>query len=267
MNLYHLGDEPVTARLNLKRELRRLRQDPMSPLLGILQDEESLYLHGDVGRYVQAFEFFYLSAERCLHNTSVGTRYHRQVTPSLGGGRRLSVRQRRLAREFSSRAPFFRVDLVNLLVHSRVLLDRIIALSRRFLVGPRLPSFSSFAEHKRFFHKYPDAFSPQHSAYSRYIRDETAWFDIPVKAIRDKIVVHPGPRHFQFITYPSEHDMGILLAMDARRPWTDHPQASSVRFSARRTLCNVWRFLEWYNRYAMSAVRGTGVPAIDSHGI
>src|SRR2546427_10835588 len=36
---------------------------------------------------------------------------------------------------------------------------------------------------------------------------------------------HPGPRHFQFITYPSEHDMGILLAMDARRPWTDHPQA------------------------------------------
>jgi hypothetical protein len=254
MTFLHLGDEPVQARLNLAAELRLLRRDPLGPVLDLIKNDEAVVLHRDAGRYVQALEFYVLSAERCLLNISIGTRYYRQVTPYLGGHRRLTPRRRLLSRQYSARARFFRLDLMNLLLHSRILLDRTITFSRRFLLGPELPSFSSFADHRKFFQKRPDALSPRHLSYARHIAQQTSWFDM-LKSVRDKIVVHIGPPHFQFVTYPSSHDMGMFFALDNRQPWADYPQASSVTFSARRTIQNVREFLTWYSDYTVGALR------------
>lgn len=81
---------------------------------------------------------------------------------------------------------------------------------------------------------------------------------MPVKAVRDKVVVHAGPPHFQFVTYPSNHDMGLFLALDGRQPWTDYPHASSVLLSARRLIDNVRKFLNWYSEYATQALQRNG---------
>ncbi len=74
---------------------------------------------------------------------------------------------------------------------------------------------------------------------------------MPLKAVRDKLAVHSGPSHIQFVTYPSEHDMGIFFVLDARRPWPEHPDASTVRVSARRLILDVKEFLTWYNAYLL----------------
>ena len=258
MTRHQVGDDPLVTRLNLRKELALLRRDPLGPVLDLLRDDEAIVLHHDAGRYVQAFEFFALSAEQCLRNISVGTRYHREVKPSLGGARCLTFRQRRLSSAFSARVRYFRLDLVNLLLHSRILLDRTVSFSRCFLTGPRLPSFVSFSENKKFFAKHPDAFKGIHDNYARHLAEHTSWFNMPVKAVRDKIVVHAGPPHFQFVTYPSDHDMGLFLVLDGRQPWTDYPHASTVRFSARRLIDNVLSFLNWYSEYATQALRGIG---------
>lgn len=83
-----LGDEPVSDRVNLKKELRTLRRDPLLSFLDVINDREGEVLHRESGRYLQAFDFYTLSAERCLRNISTGTRYHRQVKPFLGGEKR-----------------------------------------------------------------------------------------------------------------------------------------------------------------------------------
>lgn len=204
---------------------------------------------------MQAFDFYVHSAERCLHNISTGTRYHRQVKPFLGGGRRLSARQLKLSREFADRRRFFRVDIFNLLLHSRILLDKTIVFSRRILVGPHLPSFTSFAEHRKFFRRNPDAFAPQHRSYVQHLTDHTSWFDMPLKVVRDKFGVHSGPPHFQLVVYPSEYDMGVFFVIAPKKPLADYPEASSVRITARRMMHNVRHFLSWYNGYLAEALR------------
>lgn len=256
MSMFHLGDEPVTDRLNVAKELRVLRTDPLGVLLELLDDPEGELLHHAPGGYLQAFDFYARSAERCLRNISTGTRYHRQVEPHLGGARSLSAGQRRLSQDFTARSPFFRVDMFNLLMHSRILLDKTIAFSRRILVGQRLPSFTSFAEHKKFFQRYPDAFSPRHRAYAQHLIAATAWFDMPLKVVRDKFGVHAGPPHFQFVTYPSEHDMGVFFVLDRGRPWPEYPEISTVRITARRMMHNVRQFLSWYSAYLVEALEG-----------
>jgi len=249
-----VGHEPVESPLNVANEVRQLRRDPLAGLLDLLDDTDAQYLHGDVGRYLQAYEFYCLSGERYLRHISVGSRYQREVRSRSGGRRKLTERQKRISREYHDRAPYFRLDLVNVVVHGRVLLDRTITFSRRFLRGEKLPSFASFAEHKKFFKKFPDALPRRHAPYANYIGTNTDWFDISIKAFRDRFLIHSGPAHFQFLTYPNYHDLGMLLVLDRRRPWTEHPEANFLRISVRRLLADIASFLTWYNDYAIRAL-------------
>ena len=95
-------------------------------------------------------------------------------------------RQRRVASDYHALQPFIGLDFINCLIHARIVCDRAIALARHFIVGQRVPSFNSFHDHKRFFERLKQPYLP-HEEYARYFRDETSWFDMPLKPVRDRI--------------------------------------------------------------------------------
>jgi hypothetical protein len=246
------GTEPVTEPLNLRRESRRFANDPLQPLVAQIGDHRSLTTHGDVGRYQRAYCSYALCLARVLGHISIGRRFQSQVRPRYGGRRGLSGRERAVSRAYRDRRAYFELDFDNYLMHSRIVLDRTIGLSRRFLHGPRLPSFTSFSDHKKFLKHHPTVIIG-HESYAREMANETDWFDMPLKYLRDKFIVHSGPRHFRFLGYPSHHDLELLLVPADRAKKDEFSQTMLLRFSSRRFARDVDGFLKWYNAYALAA--------------
>jgi len=248
------GNQPVEAPLNLKDEIRRFRIDPLSPLIDFLGDDK-LVVHGDTGRYYRAYDYYALALERVLCAISVGRRFQSQVQPYYGGGREFSPQQCSISRQYRDQRRFFELDFTNYLIHSRILLDRTIGITHRFLTGAKLPSFSSFNNHKKFFRKHSEVFGSTHSEYCNKIIMNTDWFDMPIKAVRDKLLVHTPPEHFLFLGYPNNHDMEMIFILNRK-----HKQFGTERwvsFSVRRIARDIEGFLTWYNSYALNAIRKT----------
>jgi hypothetical protein len=135
--------------------------------------------------------------------------------------------------EYSALRPFIEVDFVNCLIHARIVCDRCIGLARHFIRSHPSPSFNSFHDHKRFFTRLQHPYAP-HEEYAQYFRNNTAWFDMPLKPVRDQFFVHQGPPHMRVLGYESDHDLQMLILLpkgSARRPF-EHTQA--VRVSVRR---------------------------------
>ncbi len=249
-----LGNEPVGEPLNVQREIRRFRRDPLDPLIARLKaNGGALVTHGDLGRYYRAYDFYALSLERVLRHISIGRRFQSGVRPYYGGRRALSERQRAVSRLYREQRGFFELDFENYLLHARILLDRTIGLSRRFLRGANLPSFTSFADHKRFLQQRPASLRGHH-AYRRRIANRTAWFDMPLKYVRDKLVVHTPPKHFLFLGYPSHHDLEMMFIPVERGKDDEFSQATCLKFSVRRLARDIEGFLKWYNKYTLAAV-------------
>lgn len=82
---------------------------------------------------------------------------------------------------------------------------------------------------------------------------ETDWFDMPVKAIRDKLLVHNPPKHFLFLGAPNDHDLKFLFILTQERNHDLFGDAKWVSFSARRIAREIEEFLFWYNSYALIA--------------
>jgi hypothetical protein len=149
-------------------------------------------------RHEGAYFFYYLSFDRYLRAASIAARYSNE---GLRWGRNLNSKQRRLAEKHRSIRPFLEFDLVNCLLHTRILLDRVAALSRYFLRGQQqLPSFTSFNDHKKFFLRRAQPYG-KHEKYAEYIRNHTDWFEMPLKEVRDKFIVHSSPKHLQLLGY------------------------------------------------------------------
>jgi hypothetical protein len=221
-----LGHEPIGSRINVRRELRRLSVDPMRPFLDVLGAEKFAILSSDKSRYEEAYWFYYLSLDRYLHEMSVAARYSKGPR-WIRGKARYTAREQSLADQYRKVAPFLEYDLVNCLIHSRILLDRVTGLARHFIKGKRLPSFTSFNDHKKFFLNLSEPYGA-HEKYAQYIREQTGWFEMPLKAVRDKFVVHTGPKHMRFLGYPNggwELDLSIIL------PDGDDPSKRSLRSS------------------------------------
>jgi len=248
-----LGNKPVDSVLNTEREIRRFRRDPLEQLLDHLG--ESLVIHGESGRYYRAYDFYTHSLERVLRHISVGRRFQSQVRPYYGGGRRLADGQKAISQLYRQHRPFFELDFTNYLIHARILMDRAIAFGRRFLEGDRLPSFTSFANHKRFLKRLPDALAERHKPYQERIVSQTEWFDMPLKFVRDKLMVHTAPRHFLFLGYPSSHDLEMMFISAQRERNDGFNSASCIKFSVRRLARDIEEFLDWYSEYALDAVQ------------
>jgi hypothetical protein len=248
-----IGSAPLGRRPNVRRELARIRRDPLRKLLRVVGSDAPKILSDDQSRYEEAFLFYYLSLHRYLHGVSIAARYSNR---GLRWVRRYNLNERRLAEQYKRVRLFLAFDLVNCLLHSRILLDRVAALSRHFLQGQKLPSFTSFNDHKKFFIKLQQPYG-KHEEYAEYIREHTTWFDMPLKEVRDKFVVHSSPKHMRFLGYP---DGGYELHLNILLP--DNPDADRFLENTKMITVNPLRlsydinhFLKWFCRYGLASLR------------
>ena len=92
--------------------------------------------------------------------------------------------------------------------------------------------------------------------YVQQIVQHTDWFEMPLKFVRDKLLVHTPPRHFLFLGYPSHHDLQMTFIPAQREKSDALNGALCLRFSVRRLARDIERFLKWYNEYALATLPG-----------
>jgi hypothetical protein len=255
------GHDPVGGRPNIRSEIERLKREPLSDLIRALGGHEPKLLSCATSLYQEAYEFYFLSLHRYLSEMSIAARHSRGPRWARRSGRRYTLSQRKLVEKFRPIAPFLELDLVNCLIHSRILLDRVAGLSRFFLIGQRLPSFTSFSDHKKFFTNLKGTYG-EHEEYAEYIRSQTGWFEMPLQFVRDKFVVHAAPKHMKMLGYYTDHelDLSILLPDDPR---SEKPLSSMkvIRVNALRLSHDIEVFLRWFCKYGLSALSVRRLPS------
>ena len=247
------GNEPLGRRPNVRAELARIRRDPLQELLAVVGSGEPKLLSDDQSSYEEAFRFYYLSLYRYLHGVSVNARYEKGPR----WVRKYAVHERKLAQQYRRAAPFLAYDLVNCLLHSRILLDRVVALSRHFLHGQRLPSFTSFNDHKKFFMKLVQPYG-EHEEYAEFIRKHTDWFDMPLKEVRDKFVVHSSPKHMRALGYPvpNEYELHLnIMLPDSNNAENPFAKMKIITVNPLRLSYDIESFLKWFCGYGLAALK------------
>jgi hypothetical protein len=91
------------------------------------------------------------------------------------------------------------------------------------------------------------------------VRENTDWFDVPIKLVRDKFVVHSSPKHMRFLGYPNGgFELGLTIILpDADA--TDKPlsKVKWIRVNALRMSYDISKFLEWFNDYGIRNIKQT----------
>lgn len=251
-----LGHEPLQSRLNIREELRRLKRDPLEPLLKTLGlQRRSTMLQDVAGRYSDAYRSYYLCLERFLPEMSLAIRWSTGPYYVRKYGGRYTPAQRRLAARYNKIARFIDLDFFNCMLYARILLDRTISLSRYFLSGGNLPSFVSFDDHKKFFQRQQSPFD-EYEEYAAYIREHTDWFDMPLKTVRDKFLVHAGPQHLRVFGFPyGDAELGLMISVpvgkDSR---TGLGHFRTIVVSIPQLARDIEGFLTWFCDYGCRAI-------------
>lgn len=255
--LTSIGHSETGIRLNVRRELRRIRTNPLDSFL------RKAFPKSDFGdarsRYEEAFQLYAAAMERAFEQVSTAVRFRKGAYYVLKYGGAYGPGQRALARKRQRLSRFLELDIITCFVQTRILLDRTIALSRCFLNGPELPSFTSFSDHKKFFAK--GSAIPGHEAYAEYFREQTAWFDVPIKFPRDKLFVHQGPRHWKFFTigWGHEDDLVWNVLIPAGEAHEEHSHLRHrdrlVRLNVLRLSYDIENYLTWFGVYGSAALR------------
>jgi hypothetical protein len=253
-----LGHDPIGFRPNIRAELTRVRQDPLRELLEVIGGLNDIFSNPRT-RYQEAYWFYFLSLERCLHEMSVAARYSRgpEWVRRSGGAKRFTASQRKLAKRYNELAPFLAYDLVNCLIHSRILLDRVAGIAQSFLTGQRLPSFTSFRKHKQFFTHLAEPYGI-HEDYAEYVRERTDWFEMPLLELRDKFVVHAAQRHMRYLGYDSEDELGLFIIVPDEVERLG--RVKHISFYALRLSYDMEQFLKWFGQYGLNALNASTKP-------
>jgi hypothetical protein len=147
-------------------------------------------------------------------------------------------------------------DFFNCLLHARILLDRTIALSRYFLKENNPPSFGSFSEQKKFFRRRKQPYG-SHEEYADHIREKTDWFDMPLKIVRDKFLVHAGPKHMRVFGYPGRgREFGLTIVLP-NSPNPDKPleRVKAIVVSIPELARDMESFLKWFCDYGLRMLK------------
>jgi hypothetical protein len=259
------GNSPIEARLNIRNELKRLKSDPVLPLIVKLKGEDGLRyrLYSDeLLRYVDAYWYYYLSLERILPALGYAMRWEKSMRYVSGRWKKLTDSQKKLSHNYHAIRRYLSYDFVNYMIHARILMDRVAGVSRRFISGSNLPSFTSFNDHKKFFVKLSESSQlyGEHEEYADYIRNNTGWFDMPLKEVRDHFLIHHGPSHNIGFMYdePRGWDMFVcIMVPDLKRKggYLEKTIFVSIPALAR----DIEKFLCWFNNYGLQTIeRNTG---------
>jgi hypothetical protein len=249
------GHKQSTGRKNIQKRLREISADPMTPLVRILQPKADPLLSDDISAYRHAYQNYYLSMARFLPEMSLARRYSDGPGAVRKSGGKYTESERRIAVKFRPVAPFLEFDLLNCVIHCRILMDRVAGLADRFLVSEKSrPSFSSFSDHKKFFQKLKAPYG-HHEEYAEYIRSSTAWFDMPLKHVRDNYVMHLSPKHMRFLGSSGSGpvlELNIIVAKGGK----DKPLSpvKMVTVSPFQMSYEVQEFLTWFAAYGAKAL-------------
>lgn len=252
---FPLGHRPMGKRPNVRKEIARLKRDPLDPFLSQLGEEHSPILSSDISRYRDAYTLYFLAMRRFLENMSVVARYMNGAHYKRKNGGAYTPHEKKIAARYNELAPYTEFDITNCLLYARILLDRVASLSRRFLPTGQSPSFTSFSDHKKFFQKQSKPYAA-HEKYAEYIRKETDWFEMPLKEVRDKFVVHSAPKHMRFVGLPNSFEVElVIIRADGVPPEKPLTRSTPVIVNALRMSYQIESFLDWYAAYALSATR------------
>jgi hypothetical protein len=177
--------------MDINQILKNIKKNPLDSLIKNLskKDKESI-LRSDVQLFEEQYSFYFLTCKRLLKEMSLGRRFRNGLYYALKYRSAYSENDKKLAKKFHETKYYFDVDFANFLIHSRILMDRTISLSKYFLSGKNLPSFDSFNKHKKFFLKHENIPYDGNEEYANYVRENTGWFDDILKFARDDVVVH-----------------------------------------------------------------------------
>jgi hypothetical protein len=192
--------------------------------------------------------------ERALEQVSTAVRFRKGPYYVLKYGGQYGPGQRMVAEKERRLGRFFDLDIWSSVIHARILLDRTAALSRLFLTGRRLPSFTSFSDHKNFLAKGAHEIDP---GYANHVADKTDWFDVPLKLIRDKFIIHAGPKHRRIDTIPWQ---GVDLVINFIPIGKDESQSGEawVQLNVLVLSHQVEEFLAWFAAYGVQALERRG---------
>jgi len=199
----------------------------------------------DVARYLEAYSLYAAGMERALEQLSTAARFRKGPYYVLKYGGKYGPGQRKLAAKASKLRRFFDLDVFSSIMFARILLDRAIALSRSFFRGERLPSFTSFSEHKKFLakgnHDVPNA-------YADHLIRCTGWFGVPLKLVRDKFIVHAGPAYVRMDTIPWTGDDMLITFVPRKGGFDERVGLNMVTLSY-----EIEEFLKWFAKYGLDS--------------
>jgi hypothetical protein len=249
------GNSPIEKRLNITAELKRLASDPLLPLLIKIREEQkpgSPFFSDDISRYASAYTFYYLSLERFLPALGYAVRWEKGLRYIKGKGKKFTSSQKKLSERYHATRRYFEYDFFNYLLHARVLMDRVAGISRIFINSPNLPSFTSFSDHKKFFQKPAQPYG-EHEEYAKYIRENTDWFEMPLKEVRDHFLVHQGPSHMLNFGYRDD-DWDLFLHITIPKQKNDLSATDNIVVSVPQLARDIETFLLWFNNYGLKSL-------------
>ncbi len=245
-----LGHKPIDRRLNVKKELKRLSRDPLEPLLQAMgKIPDFVILQDEFSRYREMYYFYYLSLDRFLHENSIAVRWMNGTYDVRKQGGKYTSAQRKLADNYCMINRFLEVDFFNCILYARMLLDRTIALSRYFLEGDNLPSFTSFNDHKRFFQRQKLSYG-EYEDYAAYIREQTDWFEMPLKITRDKFLVHAGKQHIKNFGYTNKNELSLIIDIPSAN-FPNEPSENVIIVSIPQLAQDMETFLIWFSDFGL----------------
>lgn len=210
-----VGHKAISDTLNVREESRRFRRDPLERLVNALEDEDAAFLKGDIGRYLQAYSWYSLCLNRCFEHISIARRRDAELRYHPKN-KKYSTRQQKIAERHKTIGAYLELDYQNLIIHACILLDRTITISRRFISGGSLPSFTSFNKHLEYLEKKQGAFGNSHEEYEKKLVSALDWYRVPIKVLRDKYLMHSSERHMAFFGWgESKWDLEMITIIPA----------------------------------------------------
>jgi hypothetical protein len=243
------GNKPVDEPFSLRREIAMFRTDPLDPFLNVIHPELEV-LSDDVSRYREAYLFHFLSLKRFFTDLHYARIWDTKLKWVHRDGKTYTATQRRQLPKVHQHNEYMEFDFSDCILHARILCDRTIALAHHFLRGPRLPSFTSFSDHKKFLLNNRDAFRSQ-LKYIDLLESSTVWFDDSLKHFRDKFIVHAAPKHMKVYGYITDNDLSAVLLLPMGPQGNEFSKVKPFNMSVRRLGRDIRDFLSRFCAYAL----------------